>query len=109
MNYIVLYKTLKCIFYNIHQPVIITSSPVIAITVHEGRPERNNAFIWLQKIHKVILNEMATFRLAKSDRYGREDSIRSSFNFIYKILNYLVGASRPDIISQFYSIRSSLV
>lgn len=48
----ILYKALKSIFYNIHQPVIITSSLVIAIT---GRPERNNAFIWLQQIHKFIL------------------------------------------------------
>ena len=28
---------------------------------------------------------MATFYLAKSDLYGREDSITSSFDFIYKI------------------------
>ena len=48
----ILYKALKSIFYNIHQPEIITSSLVIAIT---GRPEINIAFIWLQQIHKFIL------------------------------------------------------
>ena len=50
---------------------------------HKGRPERDNVFIWLQKIRKFILNEVATS--ARSKGYGREDSIRSSFDFIHKI------------------------
>ena len=89
----ILYKALKSIFYNIHQPVIITSSLVIAIT---GRPERNNAFIWLQQIHKFILNEMAIFCLAKSNELR---ALTCSSILFHKISVSLMLGSRNLILS----------